>query len=260
LALLPGATLSGSSASRGSTRDILYDPAEGGYAVKTSYNEFGVAFGENLGTVAEENAFYWMVEWAVPKAINYITFGGTYENQPQPNTAWKIEYRLEDLWVELQSGTGGWIDSGIFEWIAATEAVTADALRVKLYSDGSHDLVSIHLRARGGESGSINDSGTEPKATLVQYRTDGMATAHNTSPVPAKKAAGSLRWNSAAKQLEVHNAAGRAMVRIFDSRGRTVDVSHSTTIDCSPLSPGIYLVHYRNESNSVQMPITVIGR
>ncbi|WP_178988580.1 fibronectin type III domain-containing protein [Winogradskyella schleiferi] len=175
LALLPEATLSGSvDVGKGTPLDILYDPSINDYHLTTSYNEYGVSHNLNIGTPDVDNAYKWQVNWPNVKYINYITFGGTYPNQPQPNTMWRISYRLDGNWFVLDEGQGGWIDSGIYEWGGATEnPIETDALRVQLYSDGYNDVISIHLRARGGTSSVVNDSSTTPKATLIQYLSPG---------------------------------------------------------------------------------------
>jgi hypothetical protein len=170
LALLPEAVLSGSGGGRGAPNHILYDPSKNDYTVKADWNEYGVAFNQNLGKTGENDPFFWQVEWPAPKNINYVTFGGQYPNQPQPHARWKIQYRFNTVWRMLASGQGGWIDSGIFQWGGASiDPVVADALRVIVFSDGTHDLVSIHLRGRGGLSVQTDDRATTPKATLIQY-------------------------------------------------------------------------------------------
>ncbi len=173
LALLPDAQLSGSveEDGRGEPVDILYDPAEEGYHVVTDWNEYGVGHEEDLGLVSEEDAFYWAAEWEEPKNVNYLTFGGTYWNQPQPFTMWSVDYRRDGEWRALREGQGGWINTGVFVWGQADgPGITADAVRVRAFSDGEHPLRSIHLRARGGVSENEDDSGADPKASLVLYK------------------------------------------------------------------------------------------
>ena len=172
LGLVADATLSGSQPNgRGNPIDILYDPVLGNYRVVTAYNEYGANYQENLGKPNADNGFKWQVDWLNAKYINYVTFGGVYTNQPQPNTMWRISYRTDGVWTTLQEGEGGWIDSGIFEWGGANQQpFVADALRIQLYSNGTDDLVSIHLRGRGGDSNNEpDDSATNPKATLIQF-------------------------------------------------------------------------------------------
>lgn len=175
LALLPSATLSGSVAQgsgRGTPLDILYDPAAGDYKVTTSFAEYGVSYQENLGPVDAENGFYWRTDWSSPKFVNYITFGGTYPNQPQPNTHWRVSYLREGIWNTIEEGVGGWIDSGIYQWDSTNQPpFFAEAVRVQLYTSGSEDLISIHLRGRGGDTQQgAEDSQTEPKASMVQFK------------------------------------------------------------------------------------------
>jgi|GEM_PF-1800736 len=174
IALLPDATVTGSATNpRGTVQSILYDPARDDYFVRTDYNEYGEPFGANLGTPDVDNGFRWQVDWASRKLVNYITFGGAYANQPQPNSLWRISYRVGNDWIILEEGAGGWIDAGIYEWGGTEQApIQMDGLRVQVYSDGVSDLVSIHLRGRGGVSNSIDDSATETKATLIQYLPD----------------------------------------------------------------------------------------
>ncbi|MBV7268134.1 fibronectin type III domain-containing protein [Winogradskyella luteola] len=171
LALLAEATVTGSiSGGRGIPEEILYDPAIDDYRTMTDWNEYGVNFNENLGVPDIDEGMKWQVNWPNVKYINYITIGGTYDSQPQPDTMWRISYRTDGVWNTLEEGQGGWIDSGIYEWGGAnTNPIEADALRVQLYSDGLNSLVSIHLRGRGGISNNRDDSATTPKATLIQY-------------------------------------------------------------------------------------------
>ena len=171
LALIAEATLSGSvSGERGTPETVMYDPAADDYYIRTAYNEYGVNFGVNLGTPDVDNGFFWRVDWSSIKYVNYITFGGTYDNQPQPNSLWRVSYFYNGNWTTLEEGVGGWIDSGIYEWGGGSQTpIVASALRVQVYSDGVNDLVNIHLRARGGRSSNVDDRSTTPKATLIQY-------------------------------------------------------------------------------------------
>lgn len=172
LGLISEAVLDGSVTSgRGNLTDILYNPSTGNYFESTAFNEYGVAFQQNIGQPTAEEGFYWRVNWPNPKYINYITFGGTYVNQPQPNSMWRISYFKDGTWVMLDEGQGGWINSGIFEWGGADQIpIIAESLRVQVFSDGSNDVISIHLRGRGGISTSAgDDTATTPKATLIQY-------------------------------------------------------------------------------------------
>jgi len=184
LALLSSASVTGSAASgagRGMPSDILFDPATGTYAARTGWNEYGVAYGANLGRVGEAAAFTWQVSWSSAKNINYVTIGGSYANQPQTNTMWNVQRRLGSTWTTIAEGKGGWISNGIFTWGGAEQpAVVADGLRLLAYSDGANDLFSIHLRGRGGQSNGEDERGQPIKATLVQY----LSTTTTPPPVP----------------------------------------------------------------------------
>lgn len=172
LALLPSARLEGSITNgRGSLKEILYDPRINAYFVATDYNEYGVHYMENIGTPDVNDAFTWEVTWPTSKYVNYITFGGAYANQPQSQTMWEISYFNNGNWIILESGQGGWIDGGIYEWGGVEQVpITTQGIRVKAYSDGTNDVVSIHFRGRGGTSlAEADDSATQPKASLIQY-------------------------------------------------------------------------------------------
>ncbi|WP_339614640.1 PQQ-dependent sugar dehydrogenase [uncultured Winogradskyella sp.] len=183
LGLLDEALIIGTESGARGTRphEILYDPAINNYRTVTAYNEYGTDYLANLGKPNAENGFSWKVNWLNSKYINYITFGGVYTTnnaQSQPNTLWRIGYHTEAGWLTLEEGRGGWIDGGIYEWGGDTQVpIIADAVRVQLYSDNENgdpsddfDLISVHLRGRGGNSSNgSNDSATTPKATLIQY-------------------------------------------------------------------------------------------
>ena len=188
LALAADVTLSGNAGidGRGELNHILYDPSIGDYVVKSDWAEYGVASQANLGKVGIDDAFYWMAEWEAPKYINYITFGGCYPNQPQTNSLWQVEFRFENQWETLASGKGGWLNDDIFSWGGENQTpITADAIRVRIYSDGSNDLVSIHLCGRGGISYKDNDSGTTIKASMIQFIGDHQPTEEQPDPTPS---------------------------------------------------------------------------
>ncbi len=174
LALAPDAQLSGSvadGAGRGTPQSILYDPATEEYHIRTQWNEYGVAHGQDLGLLAEENPFFWQASWNTAKNINEITLGGTYLNQPQPFALWQVQYRHDGRWRALLEGQGGWLNTGVLQWGSANgPTVVADAVRVIVYSDGTHPLTSVHLRARGGHSDNTDDRDTAHKAVMIRYR------------------------------------------------------------------------------------------
>jgi hypothetical protein len=80
---------------RGAADHMIFDLAQGTFAKSSQWHEYGVEFGADLGVVPEDRPVWWMAEWPQPVRINLIALSGTYENQPQPDTAWKIEFRRD---------------------------------------------------------------------------------------------------------------------------------------------------------------------
>jgi hypothetical protein len=250
LALLDDATLSGSSTDgRGTLDAILYDPSIDDYFITTDWNEYGVGRYENLGRPDADNGFFWRVDWSTPKLINYVTFGGSYSNQPQPNAMWRISYLNNNVWVTLEEGQGGWIDNGIYEWDGTEESpITANALRVQVYSDGNNDLVSILLRGRGGLSNNYNDTNAPTKATLIQYLpvADGLSITEVESqsinkmqifPNPSSGDVSiSFTFFIGIKEIEIYDLSGRLVKFINGDNLNTED--HQIYI--RGLSDGIY--------------------
>ncbi|RYF61706.1 MAG: hypothetical protein EOO39_31405, partial [Cytophagaceae bacterium] len=178
MALATGTILSGSvgSGGRGTPLDIVYDTVRSRFARDSQHAEYGVAYAQNLGLVTENAPFYWSADFATAKNINYITFGGVYTNQPQPNAMWKVQYRnaAGNAWVTLQSGKGGWIDGGNFQWSQA-QAIVTKGIRVIVFSDGANPLVSIHLRGRA-DLGAAN-------GVVLQYRSGTVVPPVPTPPI-----------------------------------------------------------------------------
>ena len=252
LALLDDATLSGSVADgdgRGTPQAILYDPAIDDYRETTNWNEYGVSYNVNLGTPNADNGFNWQVDWAAPKSFNYVTIGGMYPNQPQPNALWRVSYLNDGNWITLDEGQGDWIVDGIFEWDGRDQpALVADAMRVQIYSDGSTDLVSVHLRGRGGVSNNIDDSAQTTKATLIQYlpptappatRSVESANTMRISPNPSSGAAlVSFRDVTEIEVIDIFDLTGR---RVQHIKGGTID-KEGKQIHVYGLPQGIYNV------------------
>jgi PKD repeat protein len=251
LALLDDATLSGSvSDGRGTPLAILYDPLIDDYRLRTDWNEYGVPYLENLGRPTVDNGFKWQVDWDSTKLINYVTIGGTYDNQPQYGALWRISYLKNGEWIILDEGLAGWINSGIFEWDGRDGApIEADAFRVQVYSDGNSDLISIHLRGRGGISNRVNDSAEDTKATLIQYL-----------PPAVPPATGRIVEDLNSMQISPNPSSGRALVsfseltdiqaiaiydlsgrRVQDIRGGKID-KEGKRISVHGLPQGIYTV------------------
>jgi hypothetical protein len=64
---------------RGHPTDILWNPATGDFHnPNTNWAEFGMPYNYDAGYLTQDDPYYWMVEWAVPKNINYFTWGGVY--------------------------------------------------------------------------------------------------------------------------------------------------------------------------------------
>ena len=182
LGLLAGATVTGSvpaDSGRGLPTDILYDPAIPGFRHQTDWQEYGVSYAKNIGPVTKDDPFYWMVEWPTAKNINYITCGGVYGNQLQPNTFWAVQIWENDQWTTLAKaqngwhadslqGQAGWLNAGILKW-RGLEPVVTTKLRIIAYSMPDSDLVSIHFRGRGADGLIVQDSNEPTKAVLIQY-------------------------------------------------------------------------------------------
>ncbi len=78
---------------RGAVDHMIYDLQRAEFVKPSQYNEYGVGFEQDLGVVPEDKAAWWMAEWTEPIQANLIVLSGVYPNQPQPDTAWKIEIR-----------------------------------------------------------------------------------------------------------------------------------------------------------------------
>lgn len=248
LALLPDATVTSNvPEGRGIPLDIFYDPGTSNYKNITLWNEHGVEFGQNLGIVPENDPVYWKIDWSSPKSINYITFGGSYPNQPQPNTGWKIRYYNGSSWIVLDQGIGGWVDSGIYVWGGESQQpIIATILQLELYSSANNDLVSIHLRARGGVSARVDDSGETLKACLIQYLGSGSGGApipvtgitvsptsrtlevgqtgsHTATVTPSNATNQSVNWNSS--NTAVATVSGSGQITAVSAGNATITAS-----------------------------------
>ena len=139
---------------RGAPDHVVYDPQQRRFLERSTYHEYGVGFGENLGVVPESRAAQWVAEWPKPIEANWIALSGVYPNQPQPKTAWKIELRSQGKWTVHARGVGGWYDRGRYTWGGVdTAPIELDALRVSLFSsDDKVPLRSIHFRGESSRS------------------------------------------------------------------------------------------------------------
>jgi len=159
---------------RGHPMDMLWDPKTGDFHNNDSWwGEYGAPWQHDAGYLTHDAPFYWMVEWATPKNINYFTWGGCYGNQPQPFTPWAVEYWDGSAWVEVASGAGTDRDAGTWQydsegrkvdfwgigvdsttnstWMSDTPIQTTK-LRLAVWSDGIDPLFSFHIRGRGGRT------------------------------------------------------------------------------------------------------------
>lgn len=139
---------------RGAPDHVVWDSVAGRFTQASQWHEYGVGFGADLGIVSEADPAWWMAEWPEAVEANLILLSGVYPNQPQPDTAWRIEVRRGGEWQEQARGMGGWYDRGRYVWGGpGTEETTLDALRVSVFSkDDQTPLNSIHFRGEEGLS------------------------------------------------------------------------------------------------------------
>jgi len=176
---------------RNQPADMLYDPVKDDYHNKnTSWGEFGYPYNYDAGyPEGPDDGFQYIVEWPIPKKINYFTWGGCYGANPQDYTPWALQYWDGEAWETLIDGIGGsgwhweigdydtlWpytpgISSGAKSiWmVPEADAITTNKIRLAAWSDGIYPLFSFHIRCRGGACISNDDSENPFKAVLVQY-------------------------------------------------------------------------------------------
>ena len=144
---------------RGRPRDLVFDLQSRRFVRQSEWHEYGVGYGKDVGVVPESKCATWLAEWPKPVAANLIVLSGTYPNQRQPRTAWKIETRRGGRWATHARGKGGWYDSGRYVWGGAGhKPLTLDAIRVSVFSpDDRTPLKSIHFRGEGGLSWLVAD-------------------------------------------------------------------------------------------------------
>jgi PKD repeat protein len=139
---------------RGGPDHMIFDLQQGAFATASQWHEYGVGFQAELGVVGEGHPVWWMAEWPQPVQVNLLALSGTYDNQPQPRTAWRIEFRREGRWTTHARGVGDWYDRGYYAWGGpGTEPLTMDALRVSVFSrDDRTPIQSVHFRGEPGKS------------------------------------------------------------------------------------------------------------
>ena len=263
---------------RGQPTDILYDPIKDDYHNKnTLWGEFGYAYGYEAGyPEGPDDGFQYIVEWPVPKKINYFTWGGTWSSQHQPDTPWALQYWDGDTWQILIDGIGGgsgwdayngesdgtpWpytpgVDvTALSIWIVPTvEAITTTKIRLAAWSDGIYLLWSFHIRCRGGACINNDDSENPFKAVLVQYAeiSDPSTIGSEDLKKPAEFALYQNYPNPFNPQttiefaiqepsqvrLSVYNILGQEVVVIVDEKKS--QGTHQVTFDAAKLTSGVY--------------------
>jgi hypothetical protein len=133
---------------RGQIGDMVWDPVTRRFIRDSQWHEYGVGFQENVGVVPEGNPIYWQAEWDEPVRANLIVLSGSYENQPQAKTFWRIELRTELGWVTHDEGIGGWLDRRRYVWGGpGLPRIEFDAIRVSVHSpDEKTPVVSLTFR------------------------------------------------------------------------------------------------------------------
>ncbi|MCK4296469.1 MAG: T9SS type A sorting domain-containing protein, partial [Candidatus Marinimicrobia bacterium] len=251
---------------RGAPTELLFDPVKGDFHYTgTPWGEFGYPWQYDAGYVEYEDPFYWMIEWPVPKNINYFTWGGVYGNQPQPTTLWAVEY-WDDAWVALMDGVGGSYLEGLSGvdtdaesvWQSDTPVQTTK-FRLAVWSDGIDPLFSYHIRGRGGSCQNWDETDSTFKCILVQYKD--LATAigsddlvkptefalHQNYPNPFNPTTniGFLLEKQSHVRLTVYNLLGQEIAVLVDAMRSSG--YHHVSFDAKSLSSGVYL--YQLETN-----------
>lgn len=139
---------------RGKARDLIYLPNEQRFAEESQWHEWGVPSQRDLGVRGAEDPIYLEATWDQPVAIDTIVLSGCYPNQPQPNTAWKVEALTADGPKVLDAGVGGWVSAGRFLWGGpANTPIQVRGVRVSLFSGPDGEPVkSLHFRGEPGVS------------------------------------------------------------------------------------------------------------
>ena len=260
---------------RGAPTELLFDPVKGDFHYTgTPWGEFGYPWQYDAGYLTEEEPFYWMVEWPVPKNVNYFSWGGVYGNQPQPTTPWAVQY-WDDEWVTLMDGIGGSLEEGLpgvdvdalSEWIAESPIQTTK-FRFAVWSDGIDALFSYHIRGRGGstlnwderDSVLVGVAGTQPyRSILLQYKDVGTAVEGNDLVKPIKFALHQNYPNpfnpetnikfvlqkDSNVRLSVYNITGQEVAVLVDEK-KSQGI-HQVKFDAKSLTSGVYF--YKLKTN-----------
>ncbi len=157
-----------SAGKRGEPKDVIFAPGQNRFAHKSQWHEVGVGMGAELGVLTEENGVIWEAKWNKPVEINFIALSGTYPNQPQPNTAWAVEVKVDGSWQTIERGVGDWYNNGRFVWgWPGAVTVPVEAFRVKVFSPNEKTPVrSIHFRGEEGFSWFIGN--LPPETSIIR--------------------------------------------------------------------------------------------
>lgn len=261
---------------RGTPYELLFDPVKGDFNYTgTPWGEFGYPWQYDAGYLTADDPFYWMVEWPVPKNVNYFSWGGVYGNQPQPTTPWAVQYWDGSEWVTLEDGIGGSFEEGVngvdvdalSEWISE-EPIQTTKFRLAVWSDGIDPLFSYHIRGRGGstlnwdetDSVLVGVHGTKPyRCILVQYKDLSTEIGHEDIMQPTEYALHqnypnpfnpqtNIRFSlpkSSHVRLTVYNIQGQEVAVLID--GMRPSGVHQEVFDASSLSSGIYFYRLNTE-------------
>jgi len=253
---------------RGTPAALLYDPVKGDfYNTGTPWGEFGYPWQYDAGYLTEDEPFYWMCEWAVPKNLNYFTWGGVYGNQPQPNTPWAVQYWEDDAWVTVMDGIGGSFEDGLpgvdtdaqSVWQSETPIQTTK-FRLAVWSDGIDPLFSYHIRGRGGSTLNWDETDSTFKCMLLQYKDlSAVPVAEDNSVQPVEFALDQNYPNPFNPKTNIQfslQKRGQVRLAVYNVNGQEVAVLmdemksrgvHKVAFDASALTSGVYF--YKLETN-----------
>lgn len=189
---------------RNEPADLLYDLVKDDYHNKnTAWGWFGYPYDYDAGYPdGPDDGFIYMVEWPVPKNINYFTRGGCYGAKPQPLTQWAVEYWDGDAWVAAASGVGtDWtagtwlydsegheygynglgVDIDTYSTWTSDPPIQTTKLRLAAWSGGIDPLWSLHIRGRGGQTKNWDErvwvNGYDPQGhRVIHYGADPIPT------------------------------------------------------------------------------------
>jgi len=273
---------------RGTPYDLLFDPHKGDFHnPNTPWAEIGYPFQFDAGYVTEDEPFYYIFEWPVPKKLNYFTWGGPYGNQLQEATPYKVQYwddtdeswqdaggTIEHYYAGQPSDSGRvWVEDdvlmgidadAIYRW-TSEEPVETKKIRYCVWSNGLDPLVSYTIRGRGGSSlnwDETPDSLEIPECILLQYRDlTTLATEKNDINKPAKftlqqnypnpfNPTTNIRYslkNKSDVHLNIYNLIGQKVATLVNEVKNRGSYIVTFDAQAKGLSSGVYF--YRLETN-----------